>query len=103
MIMCSSISSSTNWKPAQNSRVLQSRLQKNLGYPPLNSATSLQPLYLLAKTLKNSATSPQQLRNIATSQHRNKQASSCWLQASSETPDSRHVATEIYPLEPPIS
>jgi len=41
---------------------------KNLGYPPLNSATSLQPLYLLAKTLKNSATSPQQLRNIAKSQ-----------------------------------
>jgi len=40
----------------------------NLGYPPLNSATSLQGPSLLVKTLKKSATSPQQLRNIATSQ-----------------------------------
>src|SRR5215469_4065488 len=44
-------------------------------YPPSNSATSLQPPSLLTKTLKKPATSPQQLRNIATPQHRNKQAS----------------------------
>src|SRR5262249_16332085 len=39
-----------------------------LGIPPSNSATSLQPASLLMKTLKKSATSPQQLRNSATSQ-----------------------------------
>jgi len=39
----------------------------NLGYPPLKSATSLQPASLLIKTQNQFATSPQQLRNSATS------------------------------------
>ena len=43
----------------------------NLGYPPLNSATSLQRPSIAEKTHKISATTSQQVRNIATSQQPN--------------------------------
>src|SRR5215472_13105356 len=69
-----------------------------LGYPPLKSATSLQGPSLLVKTLKKSATSPQQLRNIATSQLRNNPATrfwpGCWRTPTFESDLAVHISPQ---------